>query len=101
MTKDKDYAQMAEVETAFASKDLHPSAFKPAAQAPGEQRPMTKQANKQTGRGTTMFVAQGDCIVLSHKQSSCALRRQRHASVKHGALCLLLFLLISLKSSKA
>ncbi|CAJ1331441.1 unnamed protein product [Effrenium voratum] len=31
-TGDKDYAQMAEVETAFASKDLHPSAFKPAAQ---------------------------------------------------------------------
>ncbi|CAJ1373071.1 unnamed protein product [Effrenium voratum] len=29
---DKDYAQMAEVETAFASKDLHPSAFKPALQ---------------------------------------------------------------------
>lgn len=31
-TEDKDYPSLAEVKTAFGSKELHPSAFKPAAQ---------------------------------------------------------------------
>lgn len=31
-TEDKDYPSLAEVKAAFGSKDLHPSAFKPAAQ---------------------------------------------------------------------
>ena len=32
LSEDKDYASFADVESAFASKELHPSAFKPAVQ---------------------------------------------------------------------
>ena len=38
--QDKDYASFADVESAFASKELHPSAFKPAVQDASRTTPL-------------------------------------------------------------